>query len=70
MVDAPSLLFALFAERNAATTDLAKRYQGLIDPQIREPFHEGGIWLVRPDVACAAEDAGVVAGYLDGIVAG
>ena len=63
-------LFALFAEKTAATADLLRRFGGLLDPDIRPPFHEGGIWLVRPDgyLACSTRDVDVVAGYLNGIV--
>jgi 2-polyprenyl-6-methoxyphenol hydroxylase-like FAD-dependent oxidoreductase len=62
-------LFALFAENTADTADLIKRFEGLVDPDIRPPLHDGGIWLVRPDgyVACSSRDAGDVAAYLDGI---
>ncbi len=62
--------FALFAEKTTATADLMRRFEGLLDPDIRPPFHDGGIWLVRPDgyVACSSRDADVVASYLDGIV--
>jgi 2-polyprenyl-6-methoxyphenol hydroxylase-like FAD-dependent oxidoreductase len=65
-------LFALFADRTDAIANLLERHAGLVDPEIRPAFRKGGIWLVRPDgyLACSAEDAGVVAGYLDGIVAG
>jgi 2-polyprenyl-6-methoxyphenol hydroxylase-like FAD-dependent oxidoreductase len=63
-------LFALFAEPAAAATDLIRRFDGLLDPDMRAPFRPGGIWLVRPDgyVACSSSDAEVIAGYLDGIV--
>ena len=63
-------LFALFAEKTAATTDLLKRFEGLLDPEIRPPFRAGGIWLVRPDgyAACSSTDAEVVAHHLDAIV--
>jgi 2-polyprenyl-6-methoxyphenol hydroxylase-like FAD-dependent oxidoreductase len=63
-------LFALFAEKTTATADLLKRFEGLLDPDIRPPFHDGGIWLVRPDgyVACSSQDTDVVASHLDGIV--
>jgi 2-polyprenyl-6-methoxyphenol hydroxylase-like FAD-dependent oxidoreductase len=62
-------LFALFAERSAATADLVRKFEGLLEPDTRPPFHEGGIWLVRPDgyVACSSRDVGAVADYLDGI---
>jgi hypothetical protein len=56
----------LFAEWNAATADLLRRFATMLDPEIRSPFCEGGIWLVRPDdyLACSTGDAGVVAAYL------
>ena len=59
-------LFALFAERNAATADLLRRFAALLDPEIRSPIRKGGIWLVRPDgyVACSTDDTEVVATYL------
>lgn len=65
-----SPLFAIFAEKTTTTADLIKRFEGLLDPDIRPPFHDGGIWLVRPDgyVACSSRDPGSVARYLDGIV--
>jgi hypothetical protein len=58
--------FALFAERSAVVADLVARFATLLDPEIRPAFGSGGIWLVRPDgyVACAANDAVAVAGYL------
>jgi 2-polyprenyl-6-methoxyphenol hydroxylase-like FAD-dependent oxidoreductase len=62
--------FALFTEQTPATAGLMRRFEGLLDPDIRPPLRESGIWLVRPDgyVACSSHDADVVAGYLDGIV--
>jgi len=62
--------FALFAEKTTATAELMRRFEGLLDPDIRPTFHDGGIWLVRPDgyVACSSRDADVVASHLDGIV--
>jgi hypothetical protein len=65
-----SPLFALFGERTAATAGLVKRFEGVLDPDIRPPFCEGGIWLVRPDgyAACSTNDPDVFASYLDGIV--
>jgi 2-polyprenyl-6-methoxyphenol hydroxylase-like FAD-dependent oxidoreductase len=65
-----SPLFALFGERTAATAGLVKRFEGLLDPDIRPPFCEGGIWLVRPDgyTACSTNDPDVIANYLGGIV--
>jgi 2-polyprenyl-6-methoxyphenol hydroxylase-like FAD-dependent oxidoreductase len=63
-------LFALFAEKTTPTVELLKTFEGLLDPDIRPPFRNGGIWLVRPDgyVACSSRETDVVAGYLDGIV--
>ena len=62
--------FALFAEKTAATADLLEKFAGLLDPDIRPPFHEGGIWLVRPDgyVACSSLYGDVIGEYLDGIM--
>ncbi len=62
--------FALFAEKTAATADLIRTFETLLDPDIRSPFDKRGIWLVRPDgyVACSSRDADTVASYLDGIV--
>lgn len=62
--------FALFAEKTASVTDLVKRFNGLVDPDVRSPLHADGIWLVRPDgyVACSAKDAAAIGTYLDGLV--
>jgi 2-polyprenyl-6-methoxyphenol hydroxylase-like FAD-dependent oxidoreductase len=61
-------LFALFAEQNEATANLLQRCKGLLDPDVRPPFSQNGIWLIRPDgyVACSAKDGGVIADYLGG----
>jgi 2-polyprenyl-6-methoxyphenol hydroxylase-like FAD-dependent oxidoreductase len=63
--DAPR--FALFAEPSAAATDLVKRFDALLDRDVRAPLSAGGIWLVRPDgyVACASGNAEAIAGYLE-----
>jgi hypothetical protein len=63
-------LFALFAGKTAATADLIKKFEGLLDPDLRPPFHDGGIWLVRPDgyVSCSSSKADVIATYVDGII--
>jgi hypothetical protein len=29
--------------------DLQNRYADLLEAMVREPFHAGGVWLVRPD---------------------
>ncbi len=63
-------LFALFAEKTAATAELVTKFSGLLDPEIRPPLNNGGFWLVRPDgyVACSSREAEVIGGYLDGIM--
>ncbi len=63
-------LFALFAEKSAAIADLVTEFAGLVDPEVRPPLHDGGIWLVRPDgyVACSARAAEVISEYLHGIM--
>jgi hypothetical protein len=47
------------------------RYSDLIEPNFRKPYHEGGIWLVRPDgyIALATGRGGwdKVANYPDRI---
>jgi 2-polyprenyl-6-methoxyphenol hydroxylase-like FAD-dependent oxidoreductase len=65
-----SPLFALFAERTAATADLLSRFGGLLDPDIRPPFRKGGIWLVRPDgyAACSTNDPAVITSYLEDVI--
>ena len=65
--------FALCAVQDAdMPTDLLKRYSGLLEPELRAPYHPDGLWLVRPDgyVALGARrgDWKAVATYLDGIV--
>jgi hypothetical protein len=62
--------FALFAEKTIAAGDLIKKFETLLDADVRPPFDNGGIWLVRPDgyVACSSRDADTVARYLDSFV--
>jgi hypothetical protein len=50
--------------------ELVRRFEGLLDPDLRPPLRERGMWLVRPDgyAACSGSDPGVIANYLDGIV--
>ncbi len=61
--------FALFAAQNEAVTDLLKRFEALLDPELRPPFSNEEILLVRPDgyVACSARSASAVGDYLEGI---
>jgi 2-polyprenyl-6-methoxyphenol hydroxylase-like FAD-dependent oxidoreductase len=63
-------LFVLFAEKNSATAELVTRFTGLLDPDIRLPLHDGGMWLVRPDgyVACSSRETAAIRTYLDGLV--
>jgi hypothetical protein len=44
-------LFALFADAGSdgGAASLAARYSQLLEPEVRRPFQDGGIWLVRPD---------------------
>ena len=41
--------FVLFADGGEATEGLLLRYSSLLEPALRAPFSDGGIWLVRPD---------------------
>jgi 2-polyprenyl-6-methoxyphenol hydroxylase-like FAD-dependent oxidoreductase len=64
-------LFALFANKSADTDKLVGRFGGtLLDPELRPPLHDGGLWLVRPDgyLACSAKDAATVGAYLQALV--
>jgi 2-polyprenyl-6-methoxyphenol hydroxylase-like FAD-dependent oxidoreductase len=61
--------FVLFSEDDGAATEIVARYPGILDPNIRKPFHERGLWLVRPDgytaLATGHQDWDQVAAYLD-----
>jgi hypothetical protein len=65
---AASPRLALFATSTAATAGLIEQFPNVLDPEVRPPVREDGLWLVRPDgyVACAAaaDDEGVIARYL------
>jgi 2-polyprenyl-6-methoxyphenol hydroxylase-like FAD-dependent oxidoreductase len=66
--------FALFAEpKDDEETKLLARFPNLLEAALRKPFHEGGLWLVRPDgyIALAARHDGwdQVAAFLDRITA-
>ena len=60
--------FGLFARPSAAAAGLIERFSNVLDSELRTPFREDGLWLVRPDgyVACAAAagDESVIARYL------
>jgi hypothetical protein len=62
-------LFALFAEKSRNTTELSRKFEGLLDPALRQPLHGKGFSLVRPDgyIACSAGNADVIAEYLERI---
>jgi 2-polyprenyl-6-methoxyphenol hydroxylase-like FAD-dependent oxidoreductase len=64
--------FALFAQRNERITDLQRRFNALLEPELRLPLAPGEISLVRPDgyAACCASNAAVIADYLDGLSMG
>ena len=59
--------FALFAKPTAATAELTDQFSTVLDAELRSPFHQDGLWLVRPDgyVACAAAagNEGAIARY-------
>jgi hypothetical protein len=61
--------FALFADAGGAASQLIARYPGILEANVRKPFHDGGVWLVRPDgyTALVTGDDGwdQVAAYLD-----
>jgi 2-polyprenyl-6-methoxyphenol hydroxylase-like FAD-dependent oxidoreductase len=65
--------FALFAgEDDGGGSQLIARYPSLLEPALREPFHQDGLWLVRPDgyVALATRPNrwDEVARYLDALM--
>ncbi len=62
--------FTLFAVESAATNQLVKKFEGLLNPEILPPLGQDGIWLVRPDgyVAFAAKDLSAVSDYLSGLL--
>jgi hypothetical protein len=41
--------FVLFAETGDDSARLLDQYPNLLDPWVREPFSDGGLWLIRPD---------------------
>jgi len=61
--------FVLFAEPDEQGTQLVARYPNLLEPTLRAPFAEGGLWLVRPDgyvgLATKQDRWDEVANYLD-----
>jgi 2-polyprenyl-6-methoxyphenol hydroxylase-like FAD-dependent oxidoreductase len=65
--------FALFAAESDALLSVATEFAGILEPTLRMPFDESGLWLVRPDgyVALRAKpgDARAVREYLAGLAA-
>jgi hypothetical protein len=63
--------FALFAEPGEAASRSIARYPNLLEPNLRTPFHPGGVWLVRPDgytaLAAGRDGWDQVADYLSRI---
>jgi 2-polyprenyl-6-methoxyphenol hydroxylase-like FAD-dependent oxidoreductase len=69
--EGPTPRFALFAAENDALASVAKEFAGILEPALRKPYDERGLWLVRPDgyVALRAKsgDAQAVQKYLSGL---
>ena len=65
-------LFALFAEPDGMPSKFPERYASLLEPTLRDPYHPGGMWLIRPDgytaLAVKQGDWNAVTAYLDRIV--
>jgi 2-polyprenyl-6-methoxyphenol hydroxylase-like FAD-dependent oxidoreductase len=63
--------FVLFAKSDGMPQDLPKSYEPLLEPALREPYHSGAMWLVRPDgytaLAAKAGDWSAVTAYFDRI---
>jgi 2-polyprenyl-6-methoxyphenol hydroxylase-like FAD-dependent oxidoreductase len=60
--------FAVFANDEEGFSGLSSRYPDLLEGELRMPFTEGGIWLVRPDgyvsVATKRGDWNLIGGFL------
>lgn len=65
-------LFVLFSEPHGIPSSFPERYADLVEPTLREPYHPGGMWLVRPDgytaLSARAGEWKAVTAYLDRIV--
>jgi 2-polyprenyl-6-methoxyphenol hydroxylase-like FAD-dependent oxidoreductase len=65
--------FALFAAESDGLLSIAREFAPILEPTLRMPFDESGLWLVRPDgyVALRAKrgDARAVRQYLAGLAA-
>ena len=66
--------FVLFAKEGDGRSELIAKYSDLLEPNLREPFDEDGLWLVRPDgyvaLATQSDRWAEVARYLDGLTKG
>jgi 2-polyprenyl-6-methoxyphenol hydroxylase-like FAD-dependent oxidoreductase len=71
LASAPAPQFELLAAPSTDTERLMQDYSDLLDPVLRAPLADGGMWLVRPDgyvAAVALEGEGAVfADYLDNL---
>jgi 2-polyprenyl-6-methoxyphenol hydroxylase-like FAD-dependent oxidoreductase len=60
--------FVLFGQSEGMPANLLEKYAKLLEPGLREPYHAGGLWLVRPDgyvaLATGSGNWGAVEGYL------
>jgi 2-polyprenyl-6-methoxyphenol hydroxylase-like FAD-dependent oxidoreductase len=63
--------FVLFGNADDTFLQLVAQYPNLLEPTLRKPYRDGGLWLVRPDgyVALTTEagDWNAVTAYLDRI---
>jgi hypothetical protein len=63
--------FALFAEPDGMPSNFPGRYADLLEPNLRKPYHPGGMWLIRPDgytaLSARAGEWKAVTAYLDRI---
>ena len=58
--------FALFGAKTEESAALARRFDALLEPEVRPALGHDGFWLVRPDgyLACSAADVEAIAQYL------
>jgi 2-polyprenyl-6-methoxyphenol hydroxylase-like FAD-dependent oxidoreductase len=63
--------FVLFADPDGMPFGLLARHANFLEPAFREPYHPGGIWLIRPDgytaLAVKSGDWDSVESYLNRI---
>jgi 2-polyprenyl-6-methoxyphenol hydroxylase-like FAD-dependent oxidoreductase len=57
--------FALCAEDSPMVRSLLSKYPLLVEDSPRQPFHEGGLWLVRPDGYVALSTKGDAVNLVD-----